>query len=581
MPYQFAVEPSGPEPWTHGIRHLPGYLAAGRYRPVCTLALAALLLSFPMVLYGPFPEGHDAPQHLNYARLFSEQFWGGELAPHWLLKLNHGLGSASLFVYPPLPSYVYSLLEPLAQKLHFSAFNTMAFLALFGSGICAFLWISTMASRAVALLTAMLYMLMPYHLAIDFYRRTALSECWALTWIPLFLYFMTQVRREKRAFAALAAAYALLIFSHLISIVIFSMIPLLVAVTLSGPGRRLRSTLTTSAAMLLGTGLSCVYLLPTLYHTRYFAVSRIIVLETNLLHLGRGLFQFQAGAFDRTLRLSVIDTLAFIVFCAVVSFKRALPEQKKQIAVWLAVCTISIFMMSRVSAPVWEKLPFLLFAVEYPWRLNILLCIAALPIAAAFLSQIPWPLTWSRALSLVFLLLFVVTWFISYASVLKDYKSPRSFREDAINESDGFLPAWTIPGMDVTSARQASTESPVRFLSGNGTANVLLWKPRHLKFETSTTTGGWVMINQFYYPEWRAQVDGDARPLPIKPALRQGLLEVQVPPGTQKIRLDIPVGFAERLGRWVSALCVLLCIGWIGLEFEPPKPASLQFNLSN
>jgi uncharacterized membrane protein len=216
------------------------------------VAAAAVVLALPMLLHGPLVQGHDASEHINFARHFSEQFWGGELCPRWLAGMNRGLGSPTFFVFPPFPSYVYALLEPAGKILHFNAFNMGEFLALLGSGICASLWLSTMASQRVACAGAILYMLMPYHLAVDFYRRTALPECWAFVWMPLVLYFSARAMRRERVYLpGLALAYAFLILSHLITVSIFSLIPLAAALTLSAPGQKVRSALRIAGGMVL------------------------------------------------------------------------------------------------------------------------------------------------------------------------------------------------------------------------------------------------------------------------------------------------------------------------------------------
>jgi uncharacterized membrane protein len=245
-----------------------------------------------MLIYGPMVQGHDTYEHLNYSRHFAEQFWAGEWYPRWLTGMNHGLGSPSFFVFPPLPAYVFSLLAPLGKALHFDAFNAGEFLALFGSGLCAFLWLKTMASRTIAVAGALLYMLMPYHLAADFYRRTALPECWALVWMPLVLYFAIQVKDRKRgAVQGLAVAYALLIMSHLISVFIFSLIPLAAVITFSERDQKAQSTFRFAEGMLLGVGLSSFYFLPALFHSRYFPVSKLLhppgyILADNLVGIG-------------------------------------------------------------------------------------------------------------------------------------------------------------------------------------------------------------------------------------------------------------------------------------------------------
>jgi hypothetical protein len=63
------------------------------------------------------------------------------LYPRWLADMNHGLGSPTYFVFPPLPAYLCVLLGPVGRAVHFNAFNFAAFLALLAWGICAFVFL--------------------------------------------------------------------------------------------------------------------------------------------------------------------------------------------------------------------------------------------------------------------------------------------------------------------------------------------------------------------------------------------------------------------------------------------------------
>jgi hypothetical protein len=379
----------------------------------------------------------------------------------------------------------------------------------------------------------------------------------------LVLYFTARVINGTRtAVVALAVAYGLLLLSHPPAAVILAVIPVLLALILSSPGRRVRSALLVGGGMLLGIGLASFYFLPALLHSRYFPVSRLhLDLAHDLLPLGRWLFE--TGQFARVLAITVAGMSAFIAVCAATVFSSAGVQQKKQILLWLVLCVPSVFLMSYFSAPLWKRLPWLLNLVQFPWRLNLVLCIAALPLAAIFLSQLTWPLSLWRASSLVFVLFLVVTWLFSYWSVVKDYGDTTPFTHDPVSEADGWFEAWKAPGTDSMRALEASVEPKARFVAGQGAAEVLLWKPRLVELETASGAGGLVMINQFYYPEWKAQVIGKARPLEIEAASPQGLLQVQVPPGHQKVRMEIPVGPAEHLGRWLSFLSVLVCIGLV------------------
>ena len=531
--------------------------------PLCVLALAALLLALPMLMYGPMPSGHDTFEHINFTRHFAQQFWHGELSPRWLLNLNHGLGSATFFVYPPFTCYVYSLLQPLGEALHFNAFIAMATLALFASGVSAFLWIRTMAGQGISLALAVLYMLMPYHLVGDVYRRAAFPECWALVWMPLLLYFVWRMVKARRgAIAGIAIAYGLLLLSQPTAAVIFFVIPPLVALTLAAPGCRIGPPASVCGGMLLGIGLASFYLLPALFHSRYFPVSKLdLPLDDNLLPLGRSLLQ--SRLFTRVLALTVDSMFIFAAVCGAAAFGRARPEQRRQILFWLAMCVASAFLMSRFSAVLWTRLPWLLEAVQFPWRFNLVLCIAALPLAAIFASEISWPTGWWRACALAVAFFLVATWLFAYANVVRDYSDTTPFTHDPISEADGWFDAWKAPGTDSTAALAATAEPPVRFVSGTGSLRVLQWKPRLLEVQTSSGSGGLVVMNQFYYPEWKARIAGQPGGLPVTAALPQGLLQVQVPPGEHNVRMEIPVGPAERAGRWLSLFSVLVGLGLI------------------
>jgi hypothetical protein len=536
------------------------------FREALILVVAALLLSLPMLIRGPMPAAHDTDEHRHFTAHFAEQFWAGEAYPRWLLNMNHGLGSPTFFVFPPLPAYVYTLLEPVGKALHFDAFNVSAFLCLLLSGIFAFLWMSTMASRPIALVVACLYLLLPYHVSVDFYRRTALPECWALTWMPLVLYFTVQVVNKKRSAAlGLAVAYGLLILSHVISVLMFSFIPLVVALTLPKRGDRVRSIAVVIAGMFLGTGLSAFYLLPAFANAKYFPASRLgFDLAENLLAFGKGLLTGQShkSGFVQSLSLSTADTALFIAFCGFMALRNSSAGKKRQVLLWIAICVVPLFMMSDASYRVWKALPFLIDSIQFPWRLNIILCVAALPVAAIFLSNFSRPLSFERMATLGVMVLFIVSWIVSYGKTVKRYSLPPS-PYTSVNEFDGWYEAWRPAGMDDDSAMKASMGPPVRFLEGDGTATILQWSPRHIELQTDCTVCGPAMIHQFYYPEWRAQLVPQGRPLAVTAALPEGLVEIQIPPGRQQILLEIPRGISEHVGNWISAACALAIAGML------------------
>ena len=551
------------------------------FRAISLLGLVSLLLSLPLLLYGPMVQGHDTFEHINYTKNFANQVWAGELYPRWLLGIHHGLGSPVFFVFPPLPSYVCTFIQPLTNIFRVNTLASVAFLSLFGSGTTALLWLQTMVSRRVAIAAAVLYMLMPYHLTADVYRRFALPECWAFVWIPLLLYFNVRIIAGKRgATLGLAVTYALMIFSHLISVVICSPVLLAANLALSPRGQKLSSLFRLALGTILGVGLSSVYLLPALYHSRYFPVSRLLILPeykltSHIIWFSKALFvHSNESNFTRVMAFFVLDMVLLIAVCGIFAYRKARPELRPMLVFWLAVCVPTVFLMLGLSYPLWRAFPSLAETIQFPWRFNVVLCVAALPIIAIFLSEMSWESRLIRIFMLSFASLLIAAWLLSYGVILMRYKTETEVpigSAHIVNEYDGWFSSWTPPGVEQSAALNNSFGPKVKFIEGVGNAEVSLWKPRHIEFQVDSLAGGWVMVNQFFYPAWKAELAGQIGPIEIRPAMPEGLLEMHVPPGNHQILLEIPVGMAERLGRWISASCLLLSLSWLFTVWWRPQ----------
>jgi hypothetical protein len=259
-------------------------------------------------------------------------------------------------------------------------------------------------------------------------------------------------------------------------------------------------------------------------------------------------------------------------------FREWTPGIKKESIFLACDFSDSCVHVCSVSLPIWRSWPALLAAVQYPFRLNIVLCIAEVAIVTIFLSESMGTTRFAAVIRLLLLLLVVVPWACSYLLVWKYYlQQPDPHAELASDEGipfleDGRFSSWTVPELDEESAVRASAGPRVRFTSGVGTANVLAWMPRHLEFQTNSSTGGQVMINQFYYPSWQALLVPSAQRLVTKPAMPEGLVEVRVPAGQEQISLDIGIEPAERIGFWISGLSVVLSLILIWTRKKDGRP---------
>src|SRR5215472_10218924 len=224
---------------------------------------AGILFSLPVIIFGlPFL-GDDAGFHAAWYRNFSKQLWAGDLYPRWLMEMNGGLGSPVFFFYPPAPYFLTSLLRPIFHNdptgLH--QLGVAASVASIGSGLTAYLWLKTLARKSGALLAAILYLAMPYHLAADLYVRAAFAEYWTFVWMPLILYFVHRLSDgHQYALVGMSVGWALLMMTHLPTTLTFSAIPFCYALVLAPKNQRLKLFGLTMAAAIAGVGLASIYL---------------------------------------------------------------------------------------------------------------------------------------------------------------------------------------------------------------------------------------------------------------------------------------------------------------------------------
>src|SRR5215467_10357178 len=122
---------------------------------------------------------------------------------------------------------------------------------------------------------AVLYMAMPYHLG-DVYLRGSLSEAWAFVWMPLIIFFTDRIVKGRRlAFVGLASSYALLIMTHLPTTLIFSLVPVTYALFTADEKTRMKAAAIVLSSLLMGAGLSAIYLLPALLTQQYVSIDRM------------------------------------------------------------------------------------------------------------------------------------------------------------------------------------------------------------------------------------------------------------------------------------------------------------------
>ena len=545
----------------------------------------SLVLSIPLLRDG-LPFAHDTEEHLERYVCFADQISHGELYPRWLAKANGGLGSPVMFVYAPLAYYVPAALRPILNfrqdgSTESKELGVSLWLAMAVSGWSAFLWLRTLVDKVwAATAGALLYLVLPYHFEIDLYTRAAVSEVWAFAWMPLILYFscMTVRKRSLLSVSGLAVSYALLIYTHLLTTLIFTPVLVGAAFVYAKRGAYRSALPRVVLALGLGAGLSAAYLGPALQHEKYVSPERLAQYRPTLSY-PRNFMVFRRDWTDSTQRGDYVWKLSLITFSTVAAAAAALALKRgskdkatAQEYYWALVGLTSFAMMLPISAFIWKAVPQLA-AIQFPYRFNTLLCLAATALLTSAAGSLARPLRGWRipvAFAAVDILLLWAAADIATVVHLAPGK-PRSLPRLAETSLvlDVLLPGWG-------SARDPLYLKNIGILElsrhaaarGENLARVSWTRPNARTLELSVDgSPGWVTVPLLYYPGWTARSE-QGENLKIRPVPENGLVEVEAPAGTNRIEVTLPVGAAEKAGLGAAGVCAVLTLVLLAWDYR-------------
>ncbi|MEA5471781.1 YfhO family protein [Spirulina sp. 06S082] len=348
------------------------------FRHLVLISAIALLFTLPSLFYGVF-DAHDVKVHLLWSNSFAEQFWQGDLYPRWLFNANFGLGSPSFFFYPPFPYYISSLFHPVffSDSSGWMALAASCCLALILSGTTAYFWLREIAKEYAALMGAIAYMILPYHLTINLYLRFAYAEYWAFVWLPAILYFTVRfIKGSKLSLIGIILSYFLLSITHLLTFIIFAFVPVLYAIF--SAKERIKMALLVFLSLIVGLGLSAFYWVSAItmqenISTHFLWKEEGFLYQNNFLFL---LEQFPDRAhFWNYLELLTLFIGAIaIISCLSIQYQNS-SKNKQEIIYWISISFASILMMTPFSQFIWEKVTTLQ-KIQFPWRFHSLLTLS-------------------------------------------------------------------------------------------------------------------------------------------------------------------------------------------------------------
>ena len=343
--------------------------------PALALGAVALLIAAPLLfaLIGT-PNGQSYSFNMAWTVAFGA---ADGLYPRYLPELAFGLGGADFYFYGPFPFWVMSWITPVlcpgcSPQTAFALAEGM----IWAAGALAF-W--GFARRFVpdgpAILAAIVYSVLPYHLGMDWMTRQAAGEFAAYAFVPLLASGMHTALRDGRVGAAFPLGLAGLMTCHLptalLAVHVFALIFAIWAVSApkAAPAALLRLAVMGTA----GAALAAVYWLPA-----------IVLLDTvtpQILYSDPGLDPLAwlyggAGGIVPQGRIGLLNlaSLSGALVLAVLATWAA--SRRVEAATWILAPVLLCLLLNLAPAgPLWEH--WVISRVQFPFRLLVFTDLAA------------------------------------------------------------------------------------------------------------------------------------------------------------------------------------------------------------
>ncbi|MGD9562379.1 MAG: 6-pyruvoyl-tetrahydropterin synthase-related protein [Pyrinomonadaceae bacterium] len=525
------------------------------------ILLGALLLTLPIFLNG-IPKGNDLAQHFQFASTYHAALMAGDLIPSLSTTTNHGFGDVGVRFYPPLSYIVLAGLRITTGNWHEAACVAFA-LWMFLGGLGVYLWSQDHFNETASLIAAFVYMIAPYHVN-QVYNASLFAEFAAAGILPFCFLFASRTISRPAHFncVGLAVSFSLLLLTHLPTALIGS-IGLAVFAVASIRPIRLRPAIAFATSIVAGLLLSSFYLVKLLCeltlvkHSSTEFIERAYDFRLNFV----GSYFYLAPTVYADGAQWFIDMLGLTAAClfvptVVLYFLSTERETRGRFVEVAAVFAAAVFFATPLSSPVWENVA-LLQKLQFPYRWLVLVNLSgAFFVAAAWKYVLAAFRSNLRPVALATGGLILAAFAFSVAQVIRPaIYVPAAEVEDyvaALSEAPSYECWLAVWARKAAFADDRYTNDP--------SATTEQWDDHEKRIEFGPNHLPEVRLRLFYYPLWRAEVDG--RPADVFPD-KNGALTVKLPDGPVRGKVFFQEPFRVTAGAVVSGIAWAMALLWV------------------
>ncbi len=506
----------------------------------------SIFVTLPIFFIG-IPGGADMMQHIQFAKTFDDSISEGSYYPSWAADPNLGKGSVGNRIYPPLAHYTFVLFKTLTGNWFDGVcLSIIALFFLGGTGI--YFWAREFFDESASVFGAITYILLPYHVN-QVYGATMYAEFTAGAIAPFCFLFTYKVCRKGNLtnICGLGISFAMLILSH-IPLTLFCSISLFIFALFSLKGVKfIPAIFRLAIGVFVGILLSSFYWLRMVtemkyvnhnseeYYTGYFSY-------TNHFQFAK-YFPFTGVPFDPSIDfgdLTLLVSTAILVSGAIIYYIKTKETKNFQLLNVLIFTAFAFFMSIPLSMFVWKYVP-ILQKTQFPWRwMTIVEIGTAIFAAAAFTPLIKYFKTPRRYLSFLFIGFWIVSISFIATDIMtpiitypKDYFAPIVERWKSVRSHPSWWTVWSKPSQ-VKRELIDSAGLGAKVLIANRTVETEKWQPTERVFQINEGEAGTFYVETFYYPHWKATVNG--QDVEVSPN-ENGLISLPVPTEKSEVKI--------------------------------------------
>lgn len=565
----------------------PGAVRTTRVPDVALLAPLLLLLvpAVQPLLRAELTCGYDNVFHLWRAVQVKHLWSQGILYARWAPDMAHGFGFPLFVFVPPGAAFVAAfwrgvgLAWPVALNATFALGMVLGAVGMFFLG-------RELFGPWAGLVAGVAYAYAPFQ-AYDVFNRGSLSESFAWAFPPLVLWGVHRwaMHRDRRFLLLGALSLAGVTLCHQVFAFLFA--PLLAAwVLLMGvqapDGRRAVGRGVLLGA--LGMGCAAFFWLPPMFERAWVQTERLLGtwvfdVHHNFLPLAHLLAPPRA-ADPRLINdwpekaLGLVPVLLALLPLA--RWRRLTRAARGQVGLLWALAVGYAFVTLAPSRWLWDHVPLLPY-IQFPWRYLgpgafCLALLAGAGVSGLRASRAAWG---AGAVALVLVCANLGWFFPRHCSAPSDTSPAAMIAWERATDTLGmtakgeYLPVWVraFPEGELLDAAYRAG-GPIARLAGVPAGATVVqadYGALGATITLETPTAFQARYRAFYYPGWKAKVDG--APVAVTPTSGSGFVSFPVPAG----RHTLEVGFGETPLRWAADGIALLCLGaLVGVALATP-----------